>query len=168
MITGSNGAGKSSLLYLLAGWLPPETGTIHRRRGLRVGLLEQDVIFARPDRTPRRIYAAATSGRSDVAALEELGLLTGRDLDRPVGVLSVGQRRRLALATLIAEPPHVLLLDEPTNHLSLTLAAELEEALHAAPGALVVASHDRWLRRRWDGPALALESGRIVAGHDVA
>jgi macrolide transport system ATP-binding/permease protein len=50
----------------------------------------------------------------------------------------------------------VFLLDEPTNHLSLSLATELEEALGGYPGAVVVASHDRWLRRRWRGPELAL------------
>ncbi|RCW45744.1 macrolide transport system ATP-binding/permease protein [Halopolyspora algeriensis] len=162
LITGPNGAGKSSLLYLLAGWLHPESGTVWHRRGLRVGLLEQDVVFADGARTPRRVYAESTSGRGDVPALSELGLLPPRDIDRPVGTLSVGQRRRLALATLIADPPRVLLLDEPTNHLSLTLASELEEALRTAPGATVVASHDRWLRRRWDGASLALVSGRIA------
>jgi macrolide transport system ATP-binding/permease protein len=68
----------------------------------------------------------------------------------------VGQRRRLALAVLVARAPGVLLLDEPTNHLSLTLAGELEEALSTAAGTVVVASHDRWLRSRWDGPVHAL------------
>ena len=61
-----------------------------------------------------------------------------------------------ALALIVARPPHVFLLDEPTNHLSLSLATELEEALGAYPGAVVVASHDRWLRRRWEGPELSL------------
>ncbi|GAA2793263.1 ABC-F family ATP-binding cassette domain-containing protein [Saccharopolyspora taberi] len=163
LVTGPNGAGKSTLLRLLAGHLPPDSGTVQRRRGLRVGLLEQDVVFPDPARTPRRVYEAATAGRPRVPALGELGLIAPRDLDRPVGALSVGQRRRLALAALIADPPHVLLLDEPTNHLSLTLAGELEDALRTAPGAVVVASHDRWLRRRWDGPALALDSGHIAA-----
>jgi macrolide transport system ATP-binding/permease protein len=62
----------------------------------------------------------------------------------------------VALALLIAAPPHVLLLDEPTNHISLALADELEQALGTAPGTVVIASHDRWLRHRWPGPELAL------------
>jgi len=78
-------------------------------------------------------------------------LLHPRDHDRPVGLLSVGQRRRLALAVAVAGAPDLLLLDEPTNHVSLALAAELEEALGSTPGTVVVASHDRWLRRRWAG-----------------
>jgi macrolide transport system ATP-binding/permease protein len=66
-------------------------------------------------------------------------------------VLSVGQQRRLALAILVARRPDLVLLDEPTNHISLTLADELEESLQQSPGTVVVASHDRWLRKRWTG-----------------
>jgi macrolide transport system ATP-binding/permease protein len=123
-----------------------------------VGLLEQDVVFAEPGRSPREVYER-TLGESRAARtpLAGLGLLAPRDLDRPIGHLSVGQQRRLALALIIAKPPHLFLLDEPTNHLSLTLATDLEEALGTYPGAVVIASHDRWLRRRWDGETLALD-----------
>jgi macrolide transport system ATP-binding/permease protein len=94
--------------------------------------------------------------------LAGLGLLADRDLDRPVGRLSIGQQRRMALALIIAKPPHVFLLDEPTNHLSLALATDLEDALGSYPGAVVVASHDRWLRRRWSAPTLHLDAGRVA------
>ena len=87
--------------------------------------------------------------RAAAVPLGGLGLIAGRDLDRPIGSLSVGQQRRLALALVVADPPHVLLLDEPTNHLSLALAEDLEDALDAHAGAVVMASHDRWTRRRW-------------------
>jgi macrolide transport system ATP-binding/permease protein len=100
--------------------------------------------------------------RAEAIPLSSLGLLARRELDRPVGQLSVGQQRRLALALIIAKPPHVFLLDEPTNHLSLTLATELEDALGEYPGAVVVASHDRWLRRRWRGSSVGLAAGRLV------
>jgi macrolide transport system ATP-binding/permease protein len=160
MVQGGNGAGKSTLLKVLAGKLTPESGVVHRARGVRVGLLEQDVRFADPARSPRQIYAAA-AGQGAVA-LSQLGLLAGRDLDRPVGQLSIGQRRRLALAVLIARPPEVLLLDEPTNHLSLGLTEELEQALRSAPGAVVIASHDRWLRRTWEGAELVLADGKVA------
>ncbi|TNC25413.1 ABC-F family ATP-binding cassette domain-containing protein [Amycolatopsis alkalitolerans] len=152
LVTGGNGAGKSTLLTVLAGGLAPAAGAVHRRRGIRVGLLEQDVVLPDPARTPRQLYAAA----DPAVPLDQLGLLQPRDLDRPAGALSVGQRRRLALAILVARPPDVLLLDEPTNHISLTLAEELFAALDTAPGAVVVASHDRWLRRSWQGSRLHL------------
>ena len=88
--------------------------------------------------------------------LGDLGLLHPRDLNRPTGTLSVGQQRRLALAVLVARQPDLMLLDEPTNHISLTLASELEEAVRASPGTVVIASHDRWLRRRWDSRVISL------------
>jgi macrolide transport system ATP-binding/permease protein len=160
MVQGGNGAGKSTLLKVLAGKLTPESGVVHRARGVRVGLLEQDVRFADPAKSPRQIYAAAAG--QEAVALSQLGLLAGRDLDRPVGQLSIGQRRRLALAVLIARPPEVLLLDEPTNHLSLGLTEELEQALRSAPGAVVIASHDRWLRRTWEGAELVLADGKVA------
>jgi macrolide transport system ATP-binding/permease protein len=165
LVTGANGAGKSTLLALLAGRLPADRGAVHRRRGLRVGLLEQDVRFADPDASPRAIYERTLGERrAERVPLAGLGLVAPRDLDRPVGRLSVGQQRRLALALVIASPPHVFLLDEPTNHLSLALAGELEEALGGYPGAVVIASHDRWLRRRWDGETLALDRVPVSVG----
>ncbi|MGW7510024.1 ABC-F family ATP-binding cassette domain-containing protein [Streptomyces massasporeus] len=161
LVTGGNGAGKSTLLAVLAGRLPAE-GEVHRRAGLTVGLLTQDTGFERLDRTVRDTYELAVGPeRAEKVPIGSLGLMHEADLAKPVGHLSVGQRRRLALALLVARPPHLLLLDEPTNHLSPRLCDELEEALGTAgPGAIVVASHDRWLRRRWRGRELRLGPDR--------
>lgn len=159
LVTGGNGAGKSTLLALLAGRLTAE-GEIRRRSGLTVGLLTQDTVFDRPDRTALDTYQQSLGvERAEAITLGSLGLMHEADLDRPVGHLSVGQRRRLALALLVARPPHLLLLDEPTNHLSPRLCDELEEAMGTGPGAIVVASHDRWLRERWRGRELRLDTG---------
>jgi macrolide transport system ATP-binding/permease protein len=161
LVTGANGAGKSTLLGVLAGSLGVDGGTVHRRKGLRVQLLEQDVRFTDPDASPRRLYERVLGQRrAEQVPLSSLGLIAPRDESRPLGSLSVGQQRRLALALVIARPPHVFLLDEPTNHLSLGLATDLEEALGTYPGAVVIASHDRWLRRRWAGEWLELDAGR--------
>ncbi|MGI5242358.1 ABC-F family ATP-binding cassette domain-containing protein [Dactylosporangium sp. CA-139066] len=156
LVTGGNGTGKSTLLAVLSGHLAAE-GAVHRRPALRVALLTQDTTFARPDRTAAQTYEASLG--EDLAAtvpLSSLGLLSPRDAARPVADLSVGQRRRLALALLIADPPDLLLLDEPTNHLSPALCDELEEALSTGPGTFVIASHDRWLRSRWQYRTLNL------------
>ncbi|QPZ39320.1 ABC-F family ATP-binding cassette domain-containing protein [Paramicrobacterium chengjingii] len=157
LVTGPNGAGKSTLLHVMAGDLRPDRGNVARRRGLRVQLLEQDVRFAKPDASARQLYEKALGEkRAGQVPLTSLGLVAPRDADRPVGSLSVGQQRRVALALIIAKPPHLFLLDEPTNHLSLSLATELEHALGSYPGAVVIASHDRWLRRRWNEEEFAL------------
>ncbi|WP_433043927.1 ABC-F family ATP-binding cassette domain-containing protein [Dactylosporangium sp. CS-033363] len=155
LVTGANGSGKSTLLAAIAGAVPAPG--VRRRAGLRVGLLAQDTTFDRLDRTASETYAAVLGEeQADLVPLRSLGLLRARDAAKPVGELSVGQRRRLDLALLIAAPPDLLLLDEPTNHLSPALCDELESALNTGPGAFVVASHDRWLRERWQGRTLHL------------
>ncbi|MPY47418.1 ABC-F family ATP-binding cassette domain-containing protein [Streptomyces acidicola] len=156
LVTGGNGAGKSTLLTVLAGRIAAQ-GEVRRRRGLTVGLLAQDSVFDRPERTVRDTYELSLGAeRAEAVPLDSLGLMHEADLDKAVGHLSVGQRRRLALALLVAHPPALLLLDEPTNHLSPRLCDELEEALGTGPGTIVVASHDRWLRKRWQGRELRL------------
>jgi macrolide transport system ATP-binding/permease protein len=155
LVTGANGSGKSTLLKVLAGKLAPTSGlaSVNART---VGYLPQDVTFKHPERTPHQVYDGLTGSPRP---LGDLGLLHPRDLSRPVGALSHGQQRRLALAVIVAQRPDLLLFDEPTNHISLSLAEELEESLQRSAGTVVIASHDRWLRRRWDGEQLFLERG---------
>jgi macrolide transport system ATP-binding/permease protein len=149
LISGANGVGKSTLLAVLAGQLTP-SGLVHRQAGLTIGLLTQDTVFGYPESSARETYDLTLGPeRAELVPLTDLNLVAPRDLDTAVGRLSVGQRRRLALALLIADPPELLLLDEPTNHLSPTLADELEQALGTTPGTTVLATHDRWLRTRW-------------------
>ncbi|MDL5159347.1 ABC-F family ATP-binding cassette domain-containing protein [Actinomycetospora termitidis] len=156
LVTGPNGSGKSTLLAVLAGQVLPDAGSV-QVGARRVATVTQDPEFARPDRPARDVYADAVGAAvAEAVPLRSLGLLHPRDHGTAVGALSVGQRRRLSLAIAVAVGPDLLLLDEPTNHVSLRLAGELEEALGAAAGTVVVTSHDRWLRSRWEGPALAL------------
>jgi macrolide transport system ATP-binding/permease protein len=155
LLTGPNGSGKSTLLGVLSGRLAPTGGTLDvTARTVRE--LTQDPEVTERGRSALATYDDAVRHLPDAPALRELGLLHPRDHRTPVGSLSVGQRRRLGLAVAIAAAPDLLLLDEPTNHVSLALAGELEDALATAPGGVVLASHDRWLRRRWAGPELAL------------
>ncbi|WP_307862065.1 ABC-F family ATP-binding cassette domain-containing protein [Nocardioides sp. SYSU D00065] len=155
LLTGGNGSGKSTLLGVLAGRVAATSGTL-AVSARTVRELTQDPAVTDPRRSAAATYDAAVRGLPDPPALRDLGLLHPRDHRTPVGGLSTGQRRRLGLAVAIAAAPDLLLLDEPTNHVSLALAGELEEALATAPGGVVLASHDRWLRRRWQGPELTL------------
>ena len=163
LVTGPNGAGKSTLLELLAGDLPPARGQVLMRRGTRIGRLAQRVDWEHPERTALETYAAGRPGPAEehAPALLSLGLVPPAALATPVGCLSEGQQRRLALARLLGTGPDVLLLDEPTDHLSLTLVEELEQAIRGWPGPLVVVSHDRWLRQGWRGQRAAVEDGRV-------
>ncbi|PWK84973.1 macrolide transport system ATP-binding/permease protein [Lentzea atacamensis] len=162
LVTGPNGAGKSTLLDVLAGTLQPERGTV-TRHGV-VGYLPQETVVRHPRRTVLAAFASGRPGTTEDHAeqLASLGLFREADFVTPVGALSIGQRRRLALARLLRQESDVLLLDEPANHLSLALVEELEAALAGYPGAVVVVSHDRLLRERWQGEELALNDGRVL------
>ncbi|MGI8524496.1 MAG: ATP-binding cassette domain-containing protein [Nocardioides sp.] len=156
LVTGPNGSGKSTLLGVLAGRVEATGGSIDVAAG-RVAELAQDVRFDRPGRSARATYDALVGEeRAAWRPLRDLGLLPADQHAVAVGRLSVGQRRRLGLAIAIAGEPDLLLLDEPTNHLSLALAGELEEALESTAGTVVLASHDRWLRRSWSGHSIRL------------
>lgn len=162
LVRGANGAGKSTLLAMLAGRLRADSGTVRRRPDTRIALLDQEDRFD-PDLTAVEAIARAERPVLDPdgvrSAVMRTGLLRAVDLDRPLGRLSTGQRRRVALAGLVIRRPAVLLLDEPTNHLSVALVEDLTEALIETPAAVVLVTHDRTLRstvRDW--PTLTLTS----------
>lgn len=157
LITGANGSGKTTLLHLLAGSLQPSSGTLTRPPRASIGMLSQhphlpDPHKRGPERTAMQTYVDLVgSPTAEQTPLSTFGLIAPRDENQKIENLSVGQLRRLELAAILAHPPQVLLLDEPTNHLSLFLATDIEAAIPTYPGTVVVASHDRWLRRTWEG-----------------
>ncbi|HEY2518911.1 MAG TPA: ABC-F family ATP-binding cassette domain-containing protein [Streptosporangiaceae bacterium] len=170
-VVGRNGAGKSTLLSLLAGTdglAGPDSGRIARSAGLRIGYLRQQdtltgtvrqAVFG-PAATPENDHVWAADPRARGVVAELLG---GIDLDAGSARLSGGERRRTALASLLASDCDVLLLDEPTNHLDLEAIDWLGRHLRDRGCALVLVSHDRWLLdeacdRMWE-----VESGQVHA-----
>ena len=146
-VVGRNGDGKTTLLQVLTGTRAPESGRVTHTSGLSVGYLRQSdefgaatvrdvIVGGRPD----HVWAAEPGTRDVVSHL-----LSGVDLDREVGGLSGGERRRVALATELIAGHDVLVLDEPTNHLDVEVIGWLAQHLNARRAkALVVVSHDRW------------------------
>ncbi|KUJ68608.1 ABC transporter ATP-binding protein [Streptomyces albus subsp. albus] len=164
LVHGANGAGKSTLLRVMAGLVRPDAGSVVRRG--RIGFLAQEIPVDRPAERLLSAFGRGLPGdpQEHTERLLSFGLFRERDLHVPVGSLSAGQRRRLALARLLARPADLLLLDEPTNHLALDLVEELERALESWTGALVLVSHDRSLRSRFTGWVCEIRSGRPVPG----
>ena len=155
-VVGRNGTGKSTLLALLAGMIEPDTGRVARANGLRTGYLPQadlmtgtvrEVLFGSDPRRERRPEAAReVPWESDPLARAVVGELLGDlAMDADVTLLSGGERRRVALASLLATQRDLLLLDEPTNHLDIEAIDWLGNHLRARDCAVVVVSHDRWL-----------------------
>jgi ATPase subunit of ABC transporter with duplicated ATPase domains len=153
-ILGLNGAGKTTLLRILAGLLEPDTGEVRPGHGLRLGYYAQEHETLEVDRTilehMKTAAAAAAASTGGVAPQTEtelrriLGafLFTGDDSDKPAGVLSGGEKTRLALATLVCSGANVLLLDEPTNNLDPVSREQVLDAIARYPGAIVLVTHD--------------------------
>jgi ATP-binding cassette subfamily F protein uup len=152
-LVGPNGSGKSTLLRLLLGELEPETGKIRKADNLRVVYFDQNRRLD-PDVVLRRALAPDSDSviyqdrLIHVASWAARFLVTGEDLNRPVGRLSGGERARVLIAQLMLQPADVLLLDEPTNDLDIPTLEILEESLLEFTGALVLVTHDRFLLDR--------------------
>ena len=151
-VVGVNGTGKSTLLRVLAGKDVPDAGVVRRGRGTRIGFLDQE-----PELPDGTVQAAVGEGWEAEAALSRLGL--GPQMGTSTRALSGGQRKRVALARLLAHPVELLVLDEPTNHLDLGAAAWLEDRLSSFRGGLVLVTHDRHLLNRLTTTVLELDRG---------
>ncbi|MFD6563000.1 ABC-F family ATP-binding cassette domain-containing protein [Micromonospora profundi] len=154
-VVGLNGAGKSTLLRLLTKQEDPDDGRVTHRRDLRVLWLPQQLTLA-PDSTVRDVVLGTAwldegmgaehewAGDAGVRAiLDGLGM-PHLGLDQPVGPMSGGERRRVALAALLVRDSDLLILDEPTNHLDVAGVDWLARHLVGRKGSLVVVTHDRW------------------------
>jgi ATPase subunit of ABC transporter with duplicated ATPase domains len=157
VVLGLNGAGKTTLLRILAGVENPDTGEVVPGHGLKVGYYAQEHETLDPERTVVENLRHAAPDLTDTQVRSVLGsfLFSGDDADKPVRVLSGGEKTRLALAALVVSSANVLLLDEPTNNLDPASRAEVLSALRGYTGAVVLVSHD-------EGAVEALSPERVV------
>lgn len=157
VILGLNGAGKTTLLRILSGVDKPDTGAVEPGHGLKLGYYAQEHDTLDTDRTVLENMRSAAPDLDDVETRKVLGsfLFTGDDVHKPAGVLSGGEKTRLALATLVVSSANVLLLDEPTNNLDPASREEILGALRGYKGAVVLVTHD-------EGAVQALDPERVV------
>ena len=157
VVLGLNGAGKTTLLRMLAGVDEPDTGQIEPGHGLKLGYYAQEHETLDVDRSVLENMRSAAPDLDDTETRKVLGsfLFSGDDVDKPAGVLSGGEKTRLALAMLVVSAANVLLLDEPTNNLDPASREEVLAALRTYEGAVVLVSHD-------EGAVAALEPERVL------
>ena len=157
VILGLNGAGKTTLLRILAGAEQPDTGEVIAGHGLKIGYFAQEHDLLDMDRTILENMASAAQDLNETEMRKILGsfLFTGDDVDKPVRVLSGGEKTRVALATLVVSSANVLLLDEPTNNLDPASREQVLGAIANFGGAIVLVTHD-------EGAVRALEPDRVL------
>lgn len=174
-LIGVNGTGKSTLLKVMAGVDFPDSGTVTRSGGVRVAYLPQNPEFA-PETTvlqqvmtgvaidKARAKEAKVVQQADEyqckSILTQLGL---SDYDQPIGQLSGGQKRRVALACALVAESEVLILDEPTNHIDSEMVDWLESYLKRYQGAILMVTHDRYFLERVVNRIVELDRGKLYS-----
>ncbi|MCD6639671.1 MAG: ATP-binding cassette domain-containing protein [Nocardioides sp.] len=157
VILGLNGAGKTTMLRILAGVDKPDTGKVVPGHGLKIGYYAQEHETLDVNRSVLENLHSAAPQLTDTQARSVLGsfLFSGDDAHKPAGVLSGGEKTRLALAILVVSSANVLLLDEPTNNLDPASREEVLHAIRSYAGAIVLVTHD-------EGAVRALDPDRVL------
>lgn len=158
---GVNGTGKSTLLKLIAGVMEPEGGTITRSRELRAGYLPQNP----PCREELTVLEQAMeySPKAEEYRCKAMLSKLGMDLyGAPMANLSGGQKKRVAIAALLAKETNLLILDEPTNHMDNPVIEWMEQYLKAYKGAIFMITHDRYFLDRVTSRIVELDKGRLA------
>lgn len=157
VILGFNGAGKTTLLRLLAGLDEPDSGEVVPGHGLKLGYYAQEHETLDLELSVLENMRRNSPHLDDTAVRNVLGsfLFSGDDVHKPAGVLSGGEKTRLALATLVVSSANVLLLDEPTNNLDPASREEILSAIRRYEGAIILVTHD-------EGAVAALDPDRVL------
>lgn len=150
-IIGKNGYGKSTLLKLLAGENAPDRGAVHSSQALRLGYFGQTNIEKLDPKLKIEEEIAHANPKlnfTQVRAICGLMMFTGDLAKKPISVLSGGEKSRVLLGKIIAEPCNILFLDEPTHHLDIESIEALIDAIEEFEGSVVIVTHSEWMLRR--------------------
>ena len=167
-VIGPNGAGKSTLFKMIIGDEEPDAGSVRVGETVKLGYVDQSRDALDPKATVWEEISGGTDiidlGGVEVRSRAYVGAFNfkGTDQQKPVGVLSGGERNRVHLAKMLKTGANLLLLDEPTNDLDVETLSALEEGLENFPGCAVVISHDRWFLDRMCTHILAFEGDSHV------
>jgi len=160
-LIAKNGTGKSTLLSLLVGKEGYDSGSIIYRRDLKVGMLEQSPHFDPEESVLDACFNHENDPEKVLKAKQILTRLKIADLQKPMGQLSGGQQKRVALANVLITEPDMLILDEPTNHLDLEMIEWLEDFLNRGNKTLLMVTHDRYFLDRVCSVILELDDKTI-------
>ncbi len=167
-IVGGNGAGKTTLFELITDQIKADSGGLRLGETVKLGYVDQKRSTLDPEKTVWEVISEGSEsvwlGRVEVNSRAYVGRFnfTGSDQQKPVGLLSGGERNRVHLARILKEGSNVLMLDEPTNDLDVNTLRALEEAILAFAGCVLVISHDRWFLDRVATHILAFEGDSHV------
>ncbi len=159
-----NGTGKSTLLSILAGEEGYDAGRIVFRNGIRIGYLEQTPEFNDSHTVMEAILDFHKDKSGDAVELKARQILTKLkiyDCDQPIGQLSGGQTKRVALAKILVDEPDMLILDEPTNHLDLEMIEWLEGYLARSTMSILMVTHDRYFLDHICSSIIEMDDSRI-------
>lgn len=160
-LIAKNGTGKSTLLSILCGREAYDSGSIIYKRDLTVGYLEQSPSFNAGDTVLEACFNHEKNEEKILKAKQILTQLKISDMDKPMGELSGGQQKRVALANVLITSPDMLILDEPTNHLDLEMIEWLEKYLSRGNKTLLMVTHDRFFLDRVCNVILELDNKQI-------
>lgn len=163
-VIGINGTGKSTFLRCLASQEEPDKGTVTRYPNVQVVYLAQNPPMDDENTVLEQVFASQDENYRAIHAYEARSMLSKLgvpDPDAKIGILSGGQRKRVALAAALLQPADVLILDEPTNHLDAEMVAWLEQKLKAFPGGVIMVTHDRYFLERVATRIAELNRGKL-------
>ena len=162
-LVGINGSGKSTLLKIIAGVMEEDGGEIIRNNDLRIGYLPQNPVCDPSRNVLEQALLWSEDTVEEYMVKKLLTIMHMERFDQPMGELSGGQRKRVALAAVLSGDTNLLILDEPTNHMDNDIIEWMEERLTEYKGAILMITHDRYFLERITDHIMEIEKGRLVS-----
>ena len=165
-VIGVNGTGKSTLLRIIAQIEWPDSGIVSKNPDVRIEFLQQNPVWDEKLGVMEHVLSGVSSELKEMKAYEAKTVLTKLgilEFDKPIGLLSGGQRKRVAIAGALIRPCDLLILDEPTNHIDTEMILWLENYLIKYTGAILMVTHDRYFLDRVTNKIVEIDHGNLFS-----